>query len=125
MNGSQQALDLIARVLIEPGDRVAIEDPSYQGSSGNPACGRGAVASCWSGQGWIESGEARSRNSNNVCHPSHQFPTGAILPLARRLALLKWANERMLLLWKMTTMASFATATSRSNLCRVWTVKDA
>ena len=32
VNGSQQALDLIARVLIERGDRVAIEDPSYQGA---------------------------------------------------------------------------------------------
>ena len=32
VNGSQQALDLIARVLIEPDDRVAVEDPSYQGT---------------------------------------------------------------------------------------------
>src|SRR6185503_283636 len=32
VNGSQQALDLIARVLIERGDRVVIEDPLYQGT---------------------------------------------------------------------------------------------
>ena len=32
VNGSQQALDLIVRVLIERGDRVAIEDPGYQGT---------------------------------------------------------------------------------------------
>src|SRR5580698_7723207 len=32
VNGSQQALDLIARVLVEPGDRVAIEDPHYDGA---------------------------------------------------------------------------------------------
>ena len=32
VNGSQQALDLIARVLIERGDRVAIENPVYQGT---------------------------------------------------------------------------------------------
>ena len=32
VNGSQQALDLIARVLIEPGDRIVIEDPRYQGT---------------------------------------------------------------------------------------------
>ena len=32
VNGSQQALDLIARVLVEPGDRVAIEDPHYDGT---------------------------------------------------------------------------------------------
>src|SRR5260370_2268161 len=29
VNGAQQALDLIARVLIDRGDRVAIEDPNY------------------------------------------------------------------------------------------------
>src|SRR5580704_13566928 len=32
VNGSQQALDLIARVLIERGDAVAVEDPQYQGT---------------------------------------------------------------------------------------------
>lgn len=32
VSGSQQALDLIARVLIERGDRIAIEDPGYQGT---------------------------------------------------------------------------------------------
>src|SRR5580692_8937060 len=32
VNGSQQALDLIARVLIERGDPVAVEDPQYQGT---------------------------------------------------------------------------------------------
>jgi GntR family transcriptional regulator/MocR family aminotransferase len=32
VNGSQQALYLISQVLIEPGDRVVIEEPSYQGT---------------------------------------------------------------------------------------------
>ena len=31
VNGSQQALDLVTRVLVERGDRVAIEDPHYNG----------------------------------------------------------------------------------------------
>ena len=32
VNGSQQALDLAARVLMERGDRVVLEDPQYQGA---------------------------------------------------------------------------------------------
>ena len=31
VNGSQQAIDLIARVLVDPGDTIALEDPHYQG----------------------------------------------------------------------------------------------
>jgi len=41
---SQQALDLIVRVLIEPGARVAIEDPQYQGTRENTADRRGSFA---------------------------------------------------------------------------------
>jgi GntR family transcriptional regulator/MocR family aminotransferase len=61
VSGSQQALDLIARVLIERGDRVAIEDPIYQGTSeilrtagGALAAGAGGsrgAATCQSAEG--------------------------------------------------------------------------
>jgi GntR family transcriptional regulator/MocR family aminotransferase len=50
VNGSQQALDLIARVLIEPGDRVVIEDPGYQGTPDTKGRGRSCevrVHSCF------------------------------------------------------------------------------
>jgi GntR family transcriptional regulator/MocR family aminotransferase len=93
VNGSQQALDLVARVLIERGDRVAIEDPQYQGarevlrSAGAQLC---AVRVDHDGLN-----PAKLPQGARVAFvtPSHQFPTGAILPLARRLALLDWARS--------------------------------
>jgi GntR family transcriptional regulator/MocR family aminotransferase len=92
VNGSQQALDLIARVLIERGDRVAIEDPGYQGTREVlRAAGARVLAVPVDREGLDP---ARLPRAGLVfVTPSHQFPTGAILPLARRLALLEWAKR--------------------------------
>lgn len=93
VNGSQQALDLITRVLMERGDRVAIEDPVYQGT-------RETLRAA--GARLIPMGVDRDGlNPENLpmdarlvfVTPSHQFPTGVILPLARRLALLDRAKR--------------------------------
>lgn len=93
VNGSQQALDLIARVLLEHGDRVAIENPSYQGTRQILlAAGARLVPVPVDTDGL---NPAKLPQNARLCFvtPSHQFPTGAILPLARRLALLEWANR--------------------------------
>jgi GntR family transcriptional regulator / MocR family aminotransferase len=93
VNGSQQALDLIARVLLERADRVAIENPSYQGTRQILlAAGARLVPVPVDADGL---NPAKLPQSARLCFvtPSHQFPTGAILPLARRLALLEWANR--------------------------------
>ena len=93
VNGSQQALDLIVRVLLEPGDRVAIENPSYQGTRQILlAAGACLVPIPVDREGLDPSKLPRQAR---VCFvtPSHQFPTGAVLPLRRRLALLEWANR--------------------------------
>ena len=94
VNGSQQALDLIARVLMETGDRVACEDPSYQGTwEVLRAAGVHLLPIAVDRDGL---NPARLPDEARVVFvtPSHQFPTGVILPLARRLALLKWAKRR-------------------------------
>jgi GntR family transcriptional regulator / MocR family aminotransferase len=93
VNGSQQALDLIARVLIERGDRVAIEDPIYQGTREILlAAGAYLIPIALDREGM---NPERLSNKARVVFvtPSHQYPTGAILPLARRLALLEWAKR--------------------------------
>ena len=93
VNGSQHALDLIARVLLDRGDRVGVEDPGYWGAR-----------ACFSAYGARltpvpvdDSGmrtRALPRNLKLLyVTPSHQFPTGAALSLARRLELLDWANS--------------------------------
>jgi GntR family transcriptional regulator/MocR family aminotransferase len=93
VNGSQQALDLLTRVLLERGDRVAIEDPQYQGGREVfRAAGARMHLVPVDEEGLIPSRLPRSARLAFVT-PSHQFPTGAVLPLARRLALLAWAKR--------------------------------
>jgi GntR family transcriptional regulator / MocR family aminotransferase len=93
VNGSQQALDLISRVLIEPGDRVAIEDPSYQGTREVlRAAGAHLVPAAVDGDG-VNPCKLPAVARIIFVTPSHQFPTGAILPLGRRLELLQWAKQ--------------------------------
>jgi GntR family transcriptional regulator/MocR family aminotransferase len=94
VNGSQQALDLIARVLMEPGDHVAFEDPSYQGTWEVLRAAGVHLLPIALDQDGLD--PARIPNEARIVFvtPSHQFPTGVILSLARRLALLKWAKRR-------------------------------
>lgn len=93
VNGSQQALDLIARVLIEPGDRVAIEDPSYQGTREVLRAAAAHLLPVEVDRDGLNPGRLPQKARLAFVTPSHQFPTGAILPLARRLALLEWARR--------------------------------
>lgn len=93
VNGSQQALDLAARVLLERGDPVAIENPHYQGARKVfLAAGARLHAVPVDAEGINPARLPRHARLAFVT-PSHQLPTGAILPLARRLALLAWARR--------------------------------
>jgi len=94
VNGSQQALDLITRILIERGDRAVLEDPSYQGiSEVLRAAGAGLLPVRVDRDG-LDPASLPENARIAFVTPSHQFPTGGILPLARRLALLQWAKRR-------------------------------
>jgi GntR family transcriptional regulator/MocR family aminotransferase len=94
VNGSQQALDLIARVLIEPGDRVAIEDPQYQGAREIFRSVGARLLPVPVDRDGLNPAKLPKTARVAFVTPSHQFPTGAILPLARRLALLAWARAQ-------------------------------
>ena len=91
VNGSQQALDLVVRVLLERGDHVAIEEPAHRGIrellNFSGACLHPVPVD---GNGLIPERLPASARALFVT-PSHQFPTGALLPLGRRRALLEWA----------------------------------
>jgi GntR family transcriptional regulator/MocR family aminotransferase len=91
--GAQQAIDLVSRVLIEPGTVVAMEDPGYP-----PA--RNAFASMGArvvGVPVDESGIVVDAlpDSARVVYvtPSHQFPLGVAMSPQRRAALLAWARR--------------------------------
>jgi GntR family transcriptional regulator/MocR family aminotransferase len=94
--GSQGALDLAARMLVNAGDAVWIEDPGYSGARG-AFLGAGAdiVPVSVDSEGLIvETGIERAPGARLVyLTPSHQFPLGVTMSLARRLAILDWAKR--------------------------------
>ncbi|MBD1918225.1 MULTISPECIES: PLP-dependent aminotransferase family protein [Cyanophyceae] len=95
-NGTQQALSLATRLLLSPGDRVALEEPSYLSarrvlaSQGATLCPIPVDAA-----GMDVAALAATPGPIRLMYvtPSHQFPTGAVLSLPRRLALLAWAEH--------------------------------
>src|SRR5262249_14670288 len=93
VNGSQQALDLVARVLGEPGDQVALEDPGYQGTRDVLRAAGAQVIAAVVDRSGIDPAKLSPEARVVFVTPSHQFPTGGILPLGRRLALLEWAKR--------------------------------
>ncbi|MFO7545794.1 MAG: PLP-dependent aminotransferase family protein [Trueperaceae bacterium] len=92
--GSQQALDLLARVLLDPGDGVLLEDPAYQGArqvfTANGAQLHPMPVDA-EGARLPEAIPERVRLA--YVTPSHQFPTGVVLSFARRQALLASAER--------------------------------
>jgi GntR family transcriptional regulator/MocR family aminotransferase len=93
-SGAQQALDLVGRVLVEPGTCVAVEDPGYpparrlfRSLSARvvpvPVDAEGLVVAALPAEAQLV-----------YVTPSHQFPLGVPMSLARRQALLAWAERR-------------------------------
>jgi GntR family transcriptional regulator/MocR family aminotransferase len=94
VNGSQQAIDLVARVLVERGDRVAIEDPQYNGAREVLRAAGAQLLPVPVDCDGLNPAKLPKQAGLVFVTPSHQFPTGAILPLARRIALLDWARRK-------------------------------
>lgn len=95
VGGSQQALDLVSRVAIDPGDGIAVEDPGYLGARHvflSQAAKLYPIPVDSLGM-QIEQLYHLSNIKLVYITPSHQFPTGALLSLARRLELLAWAKQ--------------------------------
>lgn len=96
-SGSQQALDLIARLLLDPGDEVLVEDPGYPGiRAALLAQGVQVRPVPVDGEGLcIDTGAVRWPAARlAVVTPTHQFPLGVRMSLARRRALLDWAERQ-------------------------------
>ena len=95
VSGAQQAVDLTARVLLDPGDAVWVEEPGYPGTWGAlHAAGAEVVAVPLDDAGFdVMAARASGRSARLVCvSPSHQYPLGITMPVSRRLALLEWAR---------------------------------
>ena len=116
--GSQQGLDLVARVLLDPGDVVLVELPTYTGAitafrnaqalmvgvrqDGETTGGRsgpgGASAGGVSLQDLDDTWQRLRREGRRIralyVVPNFQNPTGLLIGLAKRQALLEWAERR-------------------------------
>jgi len=96
VNGSQQALDLAARVLVDPGDVVLMEEPHYRGARTVMRAAGAKIETIAVDEHGLRTAELAHRRTLSrlaIVTPSHQFPTGAVMPLGRRLELLGWARR--------------------------------
>lgn len=95
VDGAQMAFDLIARVLLDPGDAAWMEEPGYPGArAAFTAAGARLANVPVDAEGLdVAAGAALEPGARLVyVTPSHQFPLGMTMSLPRRLALLDWAS---------------------------------
>jgi GntR family transcriptional regulator / MocR family aminotransferase len=92
-NGTQQALAVVARVLLSPGDHVAVENPGYRPArwvfGAHGACVRGVAVD----RDGLDVDALPKQARAVYVTPSHQYPLGVSMTLPRRLALLAWADR--------------------------------
>lgn len=95
VGGTQDGLNLVARLLVEQGSTVVVESPCYQGAA--------YIFESFGADLYPVPVDADGINTarlpdmpNPVAYvtPSHQYPLGVTLSLERRIALLTWASER-------------------------------
>jgi GntR family transcriptional regulator/MocR family aminotransferase len=95
LNGSQQALDVVTRLLVDPGDRVVVEEPCYQGARHVFLAAGARLSAVPVDESGLDVARLPRRTSARLAYvtPSHQFPLGGVMPLGRRLELLRWAED--------------------------------
>ena len=94
-SGAQQGISLCAQLLVEPGDGVAIENPGYRAAGHAFAVAGARLHGVAVDSEGIDCRELARLNDCRLTYvtPSHQYPTGVVMSLARRLELLAWAER--------------------------------
>ncbi|MBV9296495.1 MAG: PLP-dependent aminotransferase family protein [Acidobacteriaceae bacterium] len=96
VSGSQQALDLCARILVDPGDPVWVEEPGYGlMRHALKLAGCRLIPVPVDDQGLdVAAGIKKSATARAAyVTPSHQYPLGATMSASRRMQLLDWAHK--------------------------------
>jgi GntR family transcriptional regulator/MocR family aminotransferase len=96
--GAQRGLDFVFHLLLDDGDAVWIEDPGYPGAhSALLSAGARAVCVPVDQEGMIIDRQRPGQIEARLAYvtPSHQFPLGVPMSLARRQSLLAWARDSL------------------------------
>jgi GntR family transcriptional regulator / MocR family aminotransferase len=95
-SGTQQALDICVRLLLDPGDHIVVEDPGYTSAFAVFAAAGAKLIRVPVDEHGLDPSKLPNRGPIRAIYvtPSHQFPTGAVMPAARRHALIDWARRR-------------------------------
>ena len=96
MSGSQQAVDVASRVLLDPGDEVWFEDPGYFAARAAFEMHEATIVPVpVDAEGLVVSSGLASAPTARMAYvtPSQQNPTGVTMSLARRMSLLQWAER--------------------------------
>lgn len=96
INGSQQGLDLIGRVLLKKGFRVWLEDPGYFGVRASMISVDASIYPCPLDEEGLDLSYSVNHNPKPdliYTTPSHQFPLGQTMSVARRIQLLNYAKK--------------------------------
>jgi GntR family transcriptional regulator/MocR family aminotransferase len=96
VNGAQQAIDLCARLLLEPGSSYVFEDPGYLMARRCFEASGATLVSVPVDACGIDTAQLPADEHVRLVYvtPSHQFPLGGVLPISRRMELLRWAQRR-------------------------------
>jgi GntR family transcriptional regulator/MocR family aminotransferase len=95
VSGTQHGLRLCVEALMKPGDTVWFEDPGYYASRETlRAAGMSLVPVPVDPEGIVVTSGEKAELAAKAAYvtPSHQFPTGVAMSMARRVALLNWAK---------------------------------
>ncbi|VVN97319.1 PLP-dependent aminotransferase family protein [Pseudomonas fluorescens] len=94
-SGAQQGISLCAQLLVEPGDGVAVENPGYRAAGHAFAVAGATLRGVTVDSEGMDCAELATFSDCRLAYvtPSHQYPTGVIMSLARRLELLAWAER--------------------------------
>jgi GntR family transcriptional regulator/MocR family aminotransferase len=93
VSGAQQALDIVARLLVAPGEAVVVETPGYLDAYQVFRLHGAALVGVAVDDGGMPTEHLTANVAARLAFvtPAHQFPRGGTMPLARRLQLLRWA----------------------------------
>ncbi|MDD1959350.1 PLP-dependent aminotransferase family protein [Pseudomonas sp. 39004] len=94
-SGAQQAISLCAQLLLQPGEGVAVENPGYRAAGHTFAVAGGKVVGVPVDEEGMDCERLVQLANCRLAYvtPAHQYPTGVTMSLARRLALLAWAER--------------------------------